>query len=91
MKEFNSIMFQLVTTQQETTVELAKSINKSYATLMREINPHDKGAKLGVETVFQLMQLTKDTTPLEYLADQLGFTLVDINDSSQDVKGNTAP
>ena len=29
---------------------VAEAVGKPYSTLMREINPYDKGAKLGVET-----------------------------------------
>ena len=54
---------------------LAKEIGKPYSTLLREINPYDTGAKLGVETLFQIMQQTGNYTPLEYMADMLGFKL----------------
>lgn len=54
---------------------LAKELGKPYSTLLREINPYDSGAKLGVETMLQIMQITGNVTPLEYMADQLGYTL----------------
>lgn len=55
---------------------LAKEIGKPYSTLLREINPYDTGAKLGVETLLQIMKHTRNVTPLEYMANQLGYTLV---------------
>lgn len=54
---------------------LAKEIGKPYSTLLREINPYDTGAKLGVETLLQIMKFTKNVTPLEYMAGQLGYSL----------------
>jgi len=54
---------------------LAKEIGKPYSTLLREINPYDTGAKLGVETLLQIMHFTGNVTPLEYMADQLGYVL----------------
>ena len=52
---------------------LAKEIGKPYSTLLREINPYDSGAKLGVETLLQLMQITGNIEPLEYMAEALGY------------------
>lgn len=54
---------------------LAKEIGKPYSTLLREINPYDGGAKLGVETLLHIMQCTGNTKPLEFMAEQLGFAL----------------
>lgn len=61
---------------------LAKEIGKPYSTLLREINPYDTGAKLGVETLFQIMQQTGNFTPLEYMADMLGFKLEPRSDAA---------
>lgn len=55
---------------------LAEEIGKPYSTLMREINPYDTGAKLGAETMFQIIKHTRDVAPLEYMANQMGFVLV---------------
>ncbi len=54
---------------------LAKEIGKPYSTLLREVNPYDAGAKLGVETLLQIMRFTGNVAPLEYMADQLGYAL----------------
>ena len=53
----------------------AKELGKPYSTLLREVNPHDRGAKLGVETMVQIMQITNNIAPLEYIAGLLGYTL----------------
>lgn len=55
---------------------LADEIGKPYSTLLREINPYDKGAKLGAETLLDIMQQTKDVSPLMYMAEVLGYEMV---------------
>ena len=55
---------------------LAKEIGKPYSTLLREINPYDSGAKLGVETLLQLMKCAESVAPLEYMAEQMGYELM---------------
>ena len=37
---------------------VAEAVGKPYSTLMREINPYDKGAKLGVETFMAIIETT---------------------------------
>ena len=54
---------------------LAKELGKPYSTLLREINPYDSGAKLGVETLLQIMQITDNLEPLQYMAEVLGCTV----------------
>ena len=56
--------------------DIAKMLKKPYSTLMREINPYDPGAKLGAETLLEIMRHTGNTTPLEYMAEQLGLKVV---------------
>ena len=41
---------------------VAEAVGKPYSTLMREINPYDKGAKLGVETFMAIIETTGDPT-----------------------------
>lgn len=55
---------------------LADEIGKPYSTLLREINPYDRGAKLGAETLLEIMHRTRDVTPLQYMADLLGYEMV---------------
>ena len=42
---------------------IASAIGKPYTTLMRETNPYDPGAKLGVETFMAIIETTGDPTP----------------------------
>lgn len=62
--------------------ELAAVIGKPYSTLLREVNLYDSGAKLGVETMFQIIQKTGNTKPLEYMADKLGYKLEPLGSGS---------
>lgn len=56
--------------------DLAKYVNKPYSTLIRESNPHDSGAKMGVETLFKLMKVTGNIEPLKWMAHELGYAIV---------------
>ena len=74
--ELTKIVHSLVLDSHIPAKALAKEIGKPYSTLLREINPYDTGAKLGVETLFQIMQQTGNVAPLEYMASKLGLKLV---------------
>jgi predicted transcriptional regulator len=54
---------------------VAEKINKPYSTLMREINPFDASAKLGAETLLEIMKVTHDIRPLQFMATQMGYSL----------------
>lgn len=54
---------------------IASAIGKPYTTLMRETNPYDPGAKLGVETFMAIIQATGDAGPLELMVQELGYVL----------------
>ena len=54
---------------------IASAIGKPYTTLMRETNPYDPGAKLGVETFMAIIQATGDVGPLELMVQELGYVL----------------
>lgn len=54
---------------------VAKKIKKPYSTLMREINPFDVSAKLGAETLLEIMKVTDDVRPLQFMASEMGLTL----------------
>ncbi|WP_419786944.1 phage regulatory CII family protein [Pseudodesulfovibrio sp.] len=54
---------------------VAEKINKPYSTLMREINPFDTSAKLGAETLLEIMKVTADIRPLKFMADEMGYEL----------------
>ena len=55
--------------------EIARSIHVPYSTLLRELNPNDGGAKVGVDRFYYCMKATGDFSPLESLANMCGFTL----------------
>lgn len=56
--------------------DVASAIGKPYSTLLRETNPCDDGAKLGVETFMGIIQATGDARPLEAMARELGYQLL---------------
>ncbi|WP_207261608.1 phage regulatory CII family protein [Desulfovibrio sp. Huiquan2017] len=55
--------------------EVSKLIKKPYSTLLRELNPFDAHAKLGVETMFEIVKATHNISVLEFMARELGYTL----------------
>ena len=54
---------------------VAEKIQKPYSTLMREINPFDVSAKLGAETLLEIMKVTHDIRPLKFMATEMGLSL----------------
>lgn len=76
VSELSSLIHNLVLDNPVPAKDLAKAIGKPYSTLLREVNPYDTGAKLGAETLLQIMMQTGDAKPLEYMAGKLGYTLV---------------
>ncbi|OLN24930.1 hypothetical protein DVDV_3788 [Desulfovibrio sp. DV] len=62
--------------------EVAHTLGKPYSTLMRELDPEDRRAKLGVETLLPLMQACNSTVPLRCLAEAMDHRLV----SNKDIK-----
>lgn len=61
---------------------VADSIGKTYSTLMREMNPYDTGAKIGVETFMDIVKITGDATPLQAMAQELGFCLTPLEEKN---------
>ncbi len=76
--EFTTIIHNLVLDNTMPAKDLAKAIGKPYSTLLREVNPYDTGAKLGAESFFQIMYITGNYAPMEYMADKLGLELKQI-------------
>lgn len=70
-----------------TAKELAKAIGKPYPTLMRELNPYDQGAKLGLETFLEILEITGNLRPFGALARGLGYCLVRQNAEAEDREG----
>ena len=56
--------------------KLAEAIGKPYPTLMRELNPYDNGAKLGLETFMRILGATRNFEPLKLLVEEMGYRLV---------------
>ena len=56
-----------------------KKIGKPYSTMMREVNPNDKGAKVGADTLMDIVRATKDISPLVFMAKELGYRLVPVS------------
>ncbi|WP_321400881.1 phage regulatory CII family protein [Maridesulfovibrio sp.] len=59
--------------------ELAEMLGKSPKTLVREVNPEDKKAKLGAETLVEIMRITGGVEPLKLMAEELDFTIESID------------
>lgn len=55
---------------------LAKRIGKPYSTLLREVNPYDQGAKLGVETFIEIVKITGEISLIEHIANEFGLAVV---------------
>ena len=80
-----AVVHNLVLESPKSAKALAKEIGKPYATLLREINPNDTGAKLGAETLLELMQCSGNIEPLRYLAENMGYRVVPANGAPQPV------
>lgn len=76
LSELSQIVHQIVLNSSTPAKALAEDVGKSYSTLLREVNPYDSGAKLGVETLMAIMRETGNVDPLVYMARELGFELV---------------
>ncbi len=56
--------------------DVSREIKKPYSTLLRELNPFDNHAKLGAETMFDIVKATHNVAILEFMARELGYTLL---------------
>ena len=54
---------------------ISEEIGKPYSTMLREANPFDTTAKVGIETLIDIMRATENVAPLRYLADLMGYEL----------------
>lgn len=57
---------------------MAQELGKPYKTLMRELNPNDAGAKLGLIDFLQVIRISKDYSPLQMIAKRFDKIFVDI-------------
>ena len=67
--------------------KLAAFAGKRCSTLLREADPHDKRAKMGIETLLAIMEASHDVRPLEYLARQMGLELVKLHEKGEGSDG----
>ena len=74
--QFSKLMHSVILDSSIPPKLLAKQIGKPYSTLLREVNPYDQGAKLGVETFIEILKVTGDISPVEYIANELGLDVV---------------
>ncbi|MDD3311575.1 phage regulatory CII family protein [Pseudodesulfovibrio sp.] len=63
--------------------EVCREIKKPYSTLLRELNPFDTHAKLGAETMFEIVKATHNVSVLEFMARELGYTLMPLETRKQ--------
>lgn len=52
---------------------IAEEIGKPYSTLMRELDPGDRGAKLGVELLLPLMKACNSIAPIRFMAGAMHY------------------
>lgn len=57
---------------------IAREIDKPYTTMLRELNPYDNGAKVGVDMLVPLMKAAKSVAPLNHLAQEMGFAIMPV-------------
>ncbi len=73
--DFSTYIHSYVLDSQMPARDLAKALGKPYSTLLRELNPYDSGAKLGAESLFQIMSITGNYKPIEFMAEKLGLDI----------------
>lgn len=79
MNEFYQLIQDTVSRSPIGAKAVAVKIGKPYSTMMREVNPNDKGAKVGADTLMDIVRATKDISPLVFMAKELGYRLVPVS------------
>jgi hypothetical protein len=74
--DIRSLILEMVRNSDRPIKDIADAVGKPYSTLMRELDPKDDRAKLGVELLLPLMQACDSTAPLRHLAEALDCRLV---------------
>ncbi|WP_018125677.1 phage regulatory CII family protein [Desulfovibrio oxyclinae] len=69
--------------------EVCRKINKPYSTLLRELNPFDTHAKLGAETMFDIIRVTRNVAVLEFMARELGYSLKPTGEEQKNKKSKS--
>ena len=80
MDELSQLIQDVVRKDPAKLAALARKAGKRCSTLLREADPHDVHAKMGIETLLSVMEASGDVSPLDYMARQLGFVLVKLPD-----------
>lgn len=83
-KGIQDLILEMVHNSLRPMKSIAEDVGKPYSTLMRELDPEDRGAKLGVELLLPLMLACNSTLPLRFLAEGMGFRLVSTRDIEPD-------
>jgi hypothetical protein len=78
MASLTEIIHELVVSGPVPAKAVAEAIGKPYNTLLRELNPEDAGAKVGVELLVPLMRTTGSLEPLHHLAQVMGCALIEL-------------
>lgn len=63
---------------------IADELGKPYSTLMRELDPGDRGAKLGIELLVPMMKICNSVAPLRYMAGVMGYRVASMREISPD-------
>lgn len=71
--------------------QVCREIQKPYSTLLRELNPFDNHAKLGAETMFEIVKATHNVSILEFMARELGYTLMPMDGETTPPRFNNRP
>ena len=79
MNKVVKAVHELVTQGKMPAKSVAIAIGKPYSTLLRETNPLDPGAKLGVETFMAIIETTGESTPLNVMVRELGYRLAPVD------------
>jgi hypothetical protein len=74
--ELTRIIQQSILEGRKPAKAVSEEIGKPYSTMLREANPYDTSAKVGVETLLDIMRATGDVSPLRHMARLLGYELV---------------
>lgn len=74
--KIDEVIQQMVLNGPVPSTQLAEICGKSHKTLLREVNPEDKKAKLGAETLMKIMEATGNIEPLKLMAQELNFELI---------------
>lgn len=79
--ELTRIIQQSILEGRKPAKSVSEEIDKPYSTMLREANPYDTSAKVGVETLLDIMRITGDPAPLRYMARALGYELTPAQES----------